>query len=130
MIRVNGIPFMGKKILLGLIFSVVSAFAFEHLTSDNIQSKVNKGEFIVDFYATWCPPCRVVAKNLVELDKSKPSSLTIYKVDIDKQMDLAKQYGIVSLPTLVYIKDSKVLLKQVGIKNTKEIRDNVESLFN
>ena len=83
-----------KKILFVLLFSFVSLFAFEHLSPETIDKKLEGKKAIVDFYATWCPPCKVLAKNLIEFDKVKPSDVVIYKVDIDEYMDLAKKYKV------------------------------------
>lgn len=118
-----------KKVLLGLVFSFISVFAFEHLTLDTMDKKIEKGNYIVDFYATWCPPCKIVAKNLVEFDKQKPKKVTIYKVDIDAQMDLARKYNITRLPTLVYIKDGKVMMDEVGVKSVDDLAYNSKKLF-
>lgn len=118
-----------RKIIFALIFSFGSLFAFEHLTVDNIDKKLEGKNTIVDFYATWCPPCKVVAKNLIAFDKQKPKDITIYKVDIDQQLAIAKKYGIRSLPTLVYIKDGKVQAKEIGIKNVGQLRQNSQKYF-
>ena len=118
-----------KKIFLILIFSFISLFAFDHLSPDNIDKKLKGKNAIVDFYATWCPPCKVLAENLISFDKVKPSNVVIYKVDIDQHMDLAKRYNVRSLPTLVYFKDGKVVAKEVGIKDESELLANSKEYF-
>lgn len=118
-----------RKIVFALLFSFGTLFAFEHLTMDNIDTKLKGKNAIVDFYATWCPPCKVIGKNLIEFNKMKPKDVTIFKVDIDDQMPLAKKYGVRSLPTLVYIKDGKVVAKEVGIKDVDEINLNTKNFF-
>jgi len=110
-----------KKILITLLFSFVSLFAFEHLTADNIDEKLKDKKVIVDFYATWCPPCKIIAKNLIEYNKVKPSDVVIYKIDIDQYMDLAKRYNVRSLPTLAYFKDGKLIAKEVGVQDVDEL---------
>lgn len=118
-----------KKIFITLLFSFVSLFAFEHLSTDNFQEKLKGKKVIVDFYATWCPPCKVLARNLIQFDKVKSEDVIIYKVDIDKYMDLAKKYNVRSLPTLVYFDDGELVKKEVGIKNVKELTENIKKFF-
>lgn len=110
-----------KKIVISLIFSIISLFAFEHLESNNINEKLSGKNAIIDFYATWCPPCKVIEKNLIEYDKVKPTNIIIYKVDIDQYMDIAKRYNVRSLPTLVYVKDGKVVGKEIGIRDVSQL---------
>lgn len=110
-----------KKIFIFLLFSFVSLFAFEELTPQNIDEKLKNQNAIVDFYAVWCPPCKVLNKNLIEFDKVKPNDVIIYKVDIDQYMDLAKRYNVRTLPTLVYIQDGKVMGKEVGVRDVAQL---------
>lgn len=119
-----------KKILLILVFSFISLFAFEHLTVKNIDEKTKKGNYIVDFYAIWCPPCAVIDKNLESYDKEKKAELSIYKVDIDQQRALLKKYSVKSIPTLLYIKDGKVLDKIRGVKTLEDLVKYEKKYFN
>lgn len=118
-----------KKILFVLLFSFGSLFAFDHLTINDIDEKLKGKNAIVDFYADWCPPCKILGSNLIKFDKTKPENVTIYKVDIEDQKELARNYGIRSLPTLVYIKDGKIVAKEVGIKNINRLKSNVKTYF-
>lgn len=118
-----------KKILITLLFSFISLFAFEHLNSENFDEKIKGKNVIVDFYATWCPPCKILAKNLIEFDKEKTSNVEVFKVDIDQYMGLAKRYNVRSLPTLLYIKDGKVITKEIGIKDKQELTLNSINYF-
>ena len=118
-----------KKTLIVLLFSFVSLFGFEHLTPENIDEKLKDKNAIVDFYATWCPPCKILAKNLIKFDKVKPSDVVIYKVDIDQYRELATRYNIRALPTLVYIKNGTVVKKEVGIKDEERLMLNSINFF-
>lgn len=118
-----------KKTVLGLLFSFISLFAFEHLTPENFQEKLKGKNAIVDFYATWCPPCKVLAKNLIGFDKLKPMDVTIFKVDIDQYKTLAIENNVNALPTLVYFKDGKMVAKEVGIQDIPQLTNSTKKHF-
>lgn len=119
-----------KKILLIMAFSFVSLFAIENLTTQNLEKKIKNKNIIIDFYATWCPPCKILSKNLEDFSKVKPKNVKIYKVDIDKQMDLAIKYNIRVLPTVVFIKNSKVIETKTGILSIEEFKNKTKKYFN
>ena len=118
-----------KKIFLIILFSMVSLFAYEELTIENFDSKIKNKNVIVDFYAVWCPPCKILAANLEDFDVVKPENVEIYKVDVDKQRNLALKYGVSMLPTLVYFKDGKPLNKYVGVLSVEELAQKSEENF-
>ncbi len=105
------------KFLFMCLFIFSSLFAFEELNSQNIDQKLQNKKAIVYFYATWCPRCKVLSKNLKEFDEIKPKDIVIYRVDIDEHMPLSRRYSVRSVPTLVYFKDNKVIAKQIGIQD-------------
>ncbi len=110
-----------NKVIFTLLFSVISVFAYENLNIDNFESKIKGKNVIVDFYASWCPPCKILANNLEDFDVIKPENVEIFKVDIDEQYVLAKKYGVSKLPTLVYFKDGKPIKEYVGILSKEEL---------
>ena len=118
-----------KKISIILFLCVNFLFAFEELNSDNFHEKIKDKNVIVDFHAVWCPPCKVLNNKLEEFDIIKPENVTIYKVDIDKQRDLALTYGVNKLPSLVYFKNGKKLKTIVGIQSAKELYDSSKRIF-
>lgn len=118
-----------KKILIILLFSFVSLFSFEHLTPENFDTKIKNKNVIVDFYATWCPPCKILAKNLIKFDKINNTDVEVFKVDIDQYMNLAKKYNIRSLPTLAYFKDGKLVKTEVGIVDEQKLILNSINYF-
>ena len=119
-----------KKILIIMLFSVVSIFAYEELTMDNFDSKIKDKNVIVDFYADWCPPCKILAVNLEDFDLVKPDNVEIYKVNIDDQLVLAKKHGVSKLPTLLYFKNGKVVNDYVGILSVEKLTKTVNENFN
>ncbi|MDZ7817666.1 MAG: thioredoxin domain-containing protein [Aliarcobacter sp.] len=118
-----------KKILLMMLFSVISIFAYEELTIDNFDSKIKDKNVIVDFYAVWCPPCKILASNLEDFDLVKPDNVEIYKVNIEDQLVLAKKYGVSKLPTLVYFKNGKPINDYIGVLSVEELTQTVNDNF-
>lgn len=118
-----------KKIVFGFLFCVVSLFAYEELTIDNFESKIKGKNVVIDFYAVWCPPCKILAENLDDFNTIKPSNVEIYKVNIDNELVLAKKNGVSKLPTLLYFKDGKLVKETVGILSPKELLQTTEQVF-
>ncbi len=110
-----------KKIFFLFLFSVISVFAFEELNMDNFEDKIKDKNVIIDFYAPWCPPCKIVANNLENFDVSKPDNVQIYKVNVDDELTLAKKYGVSKLPTLIFFKNGKVMKDYVGVLSSEEL---------
>ena len=110
-----------KKIFLIFLISVMGVYAYEKLNIDNFEEKIKDKNVIVDFYAPWCPPCKIVANNLENFNISKPKNVHIYKVNVDDELTLAKKYGVTALPTLLYFKDGKVKKNYVGVLSSEEL---------
>ena len=81
---------------------------------------------VVDFFATWCGPCRMLSPILEEIADEMKEEFKFGKIDIDENFDIAKTYGIMSVPTLVLFKDNKVVDKIVGLRSKNQI---LEVLF-
>ena len=86
------------------------------LTSNNFDSTLNqtKGLVLVDFWAEWCGPCRMIAPTLEELDRELPG-LTVCKVNVDTEPALADRFQIEAIPTLLFFRDGKLLKKKTGL---------------
>lgn len=95
-----------------------------HVTDDDYHDIVDNSEgiAIVDFWATWCPPCNALAPILEEI--SAEEGITIYKVDVDENPKLAKEFRIQSIPMVYFYKDGEVVDSQLGL-GTKEIYLNI-----
>lgn len=93
------------------------------LTSDNFQTEVleRKGLILVDFWATWCGPCQMIAPVLKEIADQYEGRLTVGKVNVDEQMPLAMAYSVASIPTLLLFKDGKMINKSVGFGGKEEL---------
>lgn len=94
------------------------------VTKSNIESKVLTSEKVIllEFWAKWCSPCRDMYTILDEVANERPDIL-IGKVNVDYEPDLARAYGIVSIPTLVVIKEGKVAKKISGYQSKEDILD-------
>lgn len=118
-----------KKIILILLAGVLSLFAYEELSIDNFDSKIKGKNVIIDFYASWCPPCKILAKNLEDFEVIKPDNIEIYKVNVEEELVLAKKYGISKLPTMLYFKNGKLVDESVGILSKEEILSFSQKVF-
>ena len=85
--------------------------------SEDFFDIVEKGNYIVDFYADWCGPCKMLGSVLEEIDY-----IDIIKVNADEFTDLVSKFGIMSLPTLLFYKDGLVMQKEIGYRTPEEIK--------
>ncbi|MDD3191967.1 MAG: thioredoxin [Bacilli bacterium] len=81
---------------------------------------------LIDFYADWCGPCRMLAPVIEEVKKETAGTLHVVKVDVDANPQIAAQYGVRSIPTLAYIKDGKLVKQAVGFKSKKDILNMIQ----
>ena len=93
----------------------------KHANESNFQDMTSQGLVLVDFFATWCGPCKMLGPVLEDMASDR-DSIDIVKVDIDESMNLARQYGIMSVPTLVLMKDGKILAKTSGFQPKDSIQ--------
>lgn len=85
----------------------------KYLKEENFQEEIKEGRVLVDFYADWCGPCRMVGPVIEEISKEIPD-LKVIKVNVDEREDVAKTYGIMSIPTIILFQDGQMEKKQVG----------------
>ena len=88
----------------------------------------SQGLVLVDFYATWCGPCRMLAPILEDL--SQEVETPIYKVDVDECENLSRKFGILSIPTMIFFKNGKQVEKITGLKSKQEIKQILEGFLN
>jgi len=91
-----------------------------YLNTEKFDEVINKEKLVlIDFWATWCAPCRMIAPLIEKIADQYEGKLVVGKVDIDEQQELAIRYGIQSIPTVVLFKDGKVVAKEIGVKPLK-----------
>ena len=93
------------------------------ITSKNFEEEVSKSEVpvLLDFWATWCGPCRMMSPVVDEIAESMNTSIKVGKVNIDECPDLAEKYGVMSIPTFVVLKDGVETGRTVGVQSKEEI---------
>lgn len=93
------------------------------ITKDNFESEVLTSEIpvILDFWATWCGPCKMIAPNLEEIAEENEGRLKVGKVNVDEQPELAASFNISSIPTLIVFKDGKITAMEVGYREKEDI---------
>ncbi len=95
----------------------------KYLEKENLEDLVQKGIFVVDFYADWCGPCKMMGSVL-----EKMNDVNIIKINTDVHQELAVKYGIMSIPTLIFFKDGKEVKKVVGFQSEDEIKNILNSI--
>ncbi len=83
---------------------------------------------MVDFWASWCGPCRAIAPVLEELAKTSNGTVTLAKVNVDEQPALAARYGIRSIPTVLFVKDGKVVDQVIGAVPRAQVQAKITQL--
>ena len=99
-----------------------------HLTEQTFDEALmaNPGLLMVDFWAPWCGPCRAIAPVLEELAEASEGRVTLMKVNIDQQPGLAARYGIRSIPTILFVKDSVVVDRVVGAVPRRVLQEHLD----
>lgn len=100
----------------------------EYLTADNFKEKVTeaKGTVLVDFFATWCGPCKMIAGAVEQLATEYEGKAAVYKLDVDEAQDIAMGHGVMSIPTLIFFRDGKESERIVGAVSRAELTDAME----
>lgn len=93
------------------------------INSENYEEEVLKADkpVVMDFYANWCGPCRMMSPIIDEIAEEKSDSIKVGKINVDENQELAMKYGVMSIPTIVIIKNGKVEKTFVGVRDKSEI---------
>ncbi|MBS4164316.1 Thioredoxin [Candidatus Protochlamydia amoebophila] len=98
-----------------------------HLNDDNFQQTISQGVTLVDFYATWCGPCRMIAPIVEQLSTTLQGKAKVAKLDIDQAQSTTSDLQITSVPTLIVFKDGKEVKRVVGVKDLDYLLNLVQS---
>ena len=95
------------------------------LTEENFQTEVleSKLPVLIDFWATWCGPCRMVAPHVEAVAEAVQGKAVVGKVNVDDHPKLAERYGVMSIPTLVVVKGGEMVAREVGARAQSAIED-------
>lgn len=94
----------------------------KEILSDEFKTVINEGKVVVDFFATWCGPCKMLSPVMDEIS-NELSDINFYKVDVDKNEDIAREYGIMSIPTIIIFENGKVVNTLVGLRSKTELKE-------
>ena len=97
------------------------------ITDKTFNEETNKGLVLIDFWATWCGPCRMQAPILDQLEQEyDEEEFRIAKMDVDENPETPQQFGIMSIPTLMLKKDGQVVEKAVGVHSKEQLRQMID----
>jgi len=99
-----------------------------HFTDANFKKEVLESTqpAMVDFWASWCGPCKMIAPFIDELAKEYAGKMKIGKIDVDSNPKIATEYGVMSIPTIIFFKNGKVLNQIVGAASKLDLKRNIE----
>ena len=98
----------------------------QSLNDSNFVEKTNEGVVLVDFWAPWCGPCRMQSPVIDALDEELGDKVTFAKVDVDENPNTARQFGVMSIPTLIVKKDGEVVNKVIGYHSKEQLEELLE----
>ena len=127
-----------KKLVFALLVIGAAVFAFaggpsekkeksiKILSTESFDNFIKKGVVVVDFWATWCAPCRVQGPIVEDLSKEM-KNVKFGKLDVDKNRQVASKYGIRAIPTLIIFKDGKVAERIVGLHQKEDLKKLIQT---
>jgi len=99
------------------------------LNASNFNDTIKEGVALVDFWAPWCGPCRMIAPVIEELANDYEGKAKICKVNTDEEQDIAIQYGIRSIPTILFFKDGQLVDQMIGAAGKQVIAEKLDALL-
>ncbi len=100
-----------------------------NFTDDNFEAEVKKadGVVLVDFFATWCGPCKMMAPVIEELAEEYKDKARIGKLDVDENNKAASEYGVQSIPTLILFKDGEEADRMIGFQSKEVLKEKIDN---
>ena len=100
------------------------------ITSENFESLKNGAQpLVVDFWATWCGPCRMIAPVITRLAEKYDGKITVGKCDVEENDELAAEFGIRNIPTILFFKNGEVVDKMVGAQSEAKLDEKFQTLL-
>ncbi len=99
----------------------------QDLTKDTFDATVGSGVTLVDFWAEWCGPCRMMGPTLDEIASEYDGKATVGKVNVDNEADLAQKFQVSSIPTLLLIKDGEIQNRFVGVTSKSDLASALDA---
>ena len=96
------------------------------LNNDNFNTSIESGVCVVDFFATWCGPCKMLAPVFEELS-GEMDEVNFFKVDVDQALDVARRYAITTVPTMIIFKNGKEVQRIVGFVPKEQIKSKIKA---
>lgn len=99
-------------------------------TKDEFESLISEEKVVVvDFWATWCGPCRMLGPIIEQLNEAYDNKIKVVKIDVDKEKELATLYDVQSVPTVIIFKNGQIHSREVGVKPIKAYRDIIDEIL-
>lgn len=99
------------------------------LSSESFDKETAKGLWVVDFWASWCGPCKMIAPIVDELADEMKGKVHFGKVNVDSEGELAGRYEVMSIPTLIFFKDGEIVDRVVGVQEKEELQGAIEQFL-
>jgi len=98
------------------------------LTESNFNDHIKKGVILVDFWATWCRPCRMQGPIIEQISSEMSGKITVGKLDVDQNQNIASLYGVRSIPTMIIFKDGKIAQQFLGYTDKQTLIDAINKI--
>jgi len=97
----------------------------EEINSSNFKQKISEGKSVVDFWAEWCGPCKILAPTFEELS-NEVKDINFYKLNVDESSDIAAQNEVQGIPTLIVFENGKEIRRIVGVKSKEDLKKEIQ----
>ena len=100
----------------------------QEINSNDFKQEISKGKSLVDFWAPWCGPCRIISPIIEDLSKEM-KDIKFFKLNVDNNNDIAESYGVMGIPTLILFKDGKEVGRMIGVNSKEAIETKINAVI-